>query len=59
MRGLYLSKQEAMPMYHKGRKIDTKRLDFVVVACLAEINAKGQLGPEDCVKTLCYLHACG
>jgi len=58
-RGLDFSREENVPIYYKGRKIDTRRVDFIVGECLVEIKAKSEFDPEDYVQALSYLKASG
>ena len=57
--GLDFSREENIPIYYKGKKIDTRRVDFIVEDCLVEIKAKSELDPEDYVQALSYLKASG
>jgi len=57
--GLDFSREENIPIYYKGKKIDTRRVDFIVQDCLVEIKAKSELDPEDYVQALSYLKASG
>jgi len=58
-RGLDFSREESIPIYYKGRKIDTRRVEFIVEECLVEIKAKSEFDPEDYVQALSYLKASG
>ncbi len=58
-KGLDFSREENIPIYYKGRKIDTRRVDFIVEDCLVEIKAKSQFDPEDYMQALSYLKASG
>lgn len=53
------SREENIPIFYKGKKIDTRRVDFIVEDCLVEIKAKHEFDPEDYVQTLSYLKASG
>jgi GxxExxY protein len=55
--GLEYSREEKIPIYHKGTHIDTRRVDFIVEGCLVEIKAKREFDPEDYVQALSYLKA--
>jgi GxxExxY protein len=48
-----------IPIYYKGHKITTKRVDFVVGECMVEIKAKREFDPEDYMQALAYLKASG
>ena len=52
-------REEKVPVYYKGKQIDTRRVDFVVEGCLVEIKAKREFDPEDYIQTLSYLKASG
>lgn len=56
-RGLEYNREVNIPIYFKGRKIDTRRVDFVVEDVIVEIKAKSEFAPEDYMQTLCYLKA--
>jgi GxxExxY protein len=58
-RGLDFSREEDIPIHYKGRKIDTRRVDFIVDECLVEIKAKREFDPDDYVQALSYLKASG
>jgi GxxExxY protein len=58
-KGLDFSREESIPIYYKGKKIDTRRVDFIVDDCLVEIRAKSEMDPEDHVQALSYLKASG
>ena len=57
--GLDFSREVNIPIYYKGHKITTKRVDFVVGDCMVEIKAKHEFDPEDYMQTLAYLKASG
>jgi len=57
--GLDFSREVHIPIYYKGHKITTKRVDFVVGDCIVEIKAKHEFDPEDYMQTLAYLKASG
>ena len=57
--GLEFGREEWIPVFYKGRKIDTRRVDFVVGDCLVEIKARAELLEQDIIQTLSYLKASG
>ena len=57
--GLEFGREEWIPVFYKGRKIDTRRVDFVVGDCLVEIKARAELLDQDIIQTLSYLKASG
>ncbi len=59
VRSLDFVREEKVPVYYKGKQIDTRRVDFVVEGCLVEIKAKREFDPEDYIQTLSYLKASG
>ncbi|MBI2843662.1 MAG: GxxExxY protein [Armatimonadetes bacterium] len=58
-RGLDFSREVDVPIYNKGGKIDTRRVDFIVEDCLVEIKARSELYPQDFVQAVSYLKASG
>ena len=48
-----------IPVYYKGKRLHTRRVDFVVEDCLVEIKAKVALEARDFEQTLSYLKASG
>ena len=58
-RSIDFVREEKIPVYYKGKQIDTRRVDFVVEDCLVEIKAKSEFDPEDYIQTLSYLKASG
>lgn len=58
-KGLDFVREEKMPVYYKGKQIDTRRVDCVVGDCLVEIKAKREFDPEDYIQALSYLKASG
>ncbi|MCL4300505.1 MAG: GxxExxY protein [Anaerolineae bacterium] len=46
-----------MPIYYKGKQIDTRRVDFVAGQVMVEIKAKSELDPQDYVQALNYVKA--
>lgn len=50
-------REENVPVFYKGKHIDTRRVDFVAGDCIVEIKARKELQPEDVVQTLNYLKA--
>lgn len=55
--GLEHTREAKVPVFYKGKHIDTRRVDFVVGDCIVEIKARSILQPEDYVQTLSYLKA--
>jgi len=58
-KGLECGREEKTPIYYKDRRIDTRRVDFVVEGCIVEIKAKSEFDPEDYSQPLSYLKASG
>ena len=56
-RGLAFGREEKIPVYYRGRKLHTRRVDFIVEGILVEIKAKAALEPRDFEQTLSYLKA--
>jgi GxxExxY protein len=44
-----------VPIYYKGQKIGTRRVDFVVEGCMLEIKAKSTFDPQDYVQAESYV----
>ncbi len=61
MKALSLSyaREEPIPVYYKGQKIDSRRIDFLVGDCVVELKAKEAFERRDFVQTLSYLKASG
>jgi len=57
--GLEFKREEKIPVYYKGKKIDARRVDFVVEDVIVEIKAKREFEEKDFVQTLAYLKASG
>ena len=57
--GIPFAREENVPVYYKGRHIDTRRVDFVIGDCIVEIKARKALLPEDVIQTISYLKASG
>jgi len=57
--GLDFDREVKVPVYYKGKQIDTRRVDFMVDNCMPEIKAKSRFDPEDYVQALSYLKASG
>jgi len=55
--GLEYTREVEVPVFYKGKQIDTRRVDFVIGDCIVEIKARASLLPEDYVQTLSYLKA--
>jgi len=58
-RGLEFDREVKVPIFYKGRRIDTRRADFVVEDVMVEIKARSQVAPEDYVQALNYVKASG
>jgi len=56
---LDFSREVHNPIYYKGHKTTTRRVDFVVGDCMVEIKAKRELDPEDYMQALAYWNASG
>jgi GxxExxY protein len=52
-------REEHIPVYYKDKKIDKRRVDFVVNEVMVEIKAKKEFDKQDFVQTLSYLKASG
>jgi GxxExxY protein len=57
--GLEFAREVDVPVYYKGKKIGTRRVDFVVERCLLEIKAKSVFDPQDYVQAGSYVKAAG
>lgn len=57
--GLEFAREMWIPIFYKGAKLDTRRVDFLVEDILVEIKAKAELEDVDFVQTLSYLRASG
>jgi GxxExxY protein len=57
--GLAFAREEWVPIFYKGEKIDTRRVDFVIEDVLVEVKAKAGLEEADFIQTLSYLKASG
>jgi GxxExxY protein len=55
--GLQFAREEWVPIYYKGEKLDTRRVDFLVEDVIVEIKAKAELEDMDFIQTLSYLKA--
>jgi GxxExxY protein len=55
--GIDASRECDIPVFYKGKHIDTRRVDFVVEDCIVEIKARSAFLPEHFVQTLSYLKA--
>lgn len=53
------TREANIPVFYKGKHLDTRRVDFVVEDCIIEIKAKKEFAPEDFIQTLSYLKASG
>ena len=52
--GLEFSREVWMDVHHKGVKVGSKRVDFVIDQVMVEIKAKATLEDVDFVQTLSY-----
>ncbi|MCX6344415.1 MAG: GxxExxY protein [Armatimonadetes bacterium] len=57
--GIEFTREVNVPVFYKGKHIDTRRVDFVIGDCIVEIKARKELLPEDLIQTLSYLRASG
>jgi GxxExxY protein len=57
--GLEFKREEKIPVYYKGNKIDSRRVDFVVEDVIVEIKAKSEFEDKDFIQTLAYLKSSG
>ena len=57
--GLAFTREVWVPIFYKGVKLDTRRVDFLVEDVIVEIKAKGNLEDIDFIQTLSYLKASG
>jgi GxxExxY protein len=57
--GLEFQREVDVPVYYKGQKIGTRRVDFVVEGCMLEIKAKSTFDPQDYVQAESYVKAAG
>src|SRR6266496_3285717 len=57
--GLEFAREVEVPVFYKGQKIGTRRVDFLVEGCLLEIKAKSVFAPEDYVQAESYVKAAG
>jgi GxxExxY protein len=55
--GLEFEREVKVPIFYKGRQIDTRRADFVFEDVMVEIKAVSQTAPEDFVQALNYVVA--
>jgi GxxExxY protein len=55
--GLDFSREVEVPVYYKGEKLGTRRVDFLVEGCMLEIKAKSTFAPEDYVQAESYVKA--
>ena len=56
---LSFAREEPIPVYYKGQKIDSRRVDFLVEDCVVELKAKEAFERKDFIQTLSYLKASG
>jgi GxxExxY protein len=57
--GLEFQPEVEVPVYYKGQKLGTRRVDFVVAGCLLQIKAKPAFDPQDYVQIESYVKAAG
>jgi GxxExxY protein len=57
--GLACTREEWVPVFYKGEKLDTRRVDFIIEDVLVEVKAKAELAEADFIQTLSYLKASG
>lgn len=57
--GLEFGREVSVPIYYRGRRLHTRRVDFVVEEVIVEIKAKFELEPRDFEQALSYLKASG
>ena len=57
--GLEFARECWVDIYYKGKKVDKRRVDFLVEDVLVELKAKAELEDKDYVQTLAYLKATG
>lgn len=57
--GLQFAREEWIPIFYKGEKLDTRRVDFLVEDIIVELKAKASLEDIDFIQTLSYLKALG
>ena len=53
------SREVWIDVHYKGRKLGSKRVDFVIEGVMVEIKAKAALEDVDVIQTLSYLKASG
>lgn len=58
-RDLDFTREVDIPVFYKGEKLGTKRIDFVVEGVMVEIKARSVFEPQDYVQALSYLRASG
>lgn len=56
-RGVAFGREVHVPIYYRGEKLHTRRVDFVVSGCMVEVKAKAALEDRDFEQTLSYLKA--
>lgn len=57
--GISFGREVRIPIHYRGKRIHTRRVDFVVDEILVEIKAKAILEERDFEQTLSYLKASG
>ena len=58
-RGIDHSREVNIPIFFKGERLGTKRIDFIVEDVLVEIKARAAFEDRDVVQALSYLRASG
>lgn len=51
------AREVKLPIYYKGKQVDTRRADFLVEDIVVELKAKANFEPRDFEQLLCYLKA--
>ncbi len=57
--GLEFDRECWVDVHYKGRKVDKRRVDFLIEDVLVETKAKSALENKDYIQILSYLKACG
>jgi GxxExxY protein len=57
--GIEYSREVDIPIFYKGRKIHTRRADFVADQIMLELKARSAFEPQDYVQALNYVKASG
>ena len=59
LREMDFTREAEIDIYYKGRKVGSRRVDFIVGECLLELKAKTALDKVDFQQTLSYLLSSG